>query len=151
MKSSTNSTAQVLTAIGIDIGKEVFHIVGFDAGGKIAFRRKIKWLALADTFKKAAVLGMGPCLSAHFVSRTLRQLGHEPRIIPAIYVKPFEPDVFVTFDVDGTAAAAARAIALDEAANEGYIVAGAHLPFPGIGRVARDETLYRLVPWNYVE
>jgi hypothetical protein len=29
------------------------------------------------------------CLSAHFVSRALRQLGHEPRIIPAIYVKPF--------------------------------------------------------------
>jgi transposase len=32
---------------------------------------------------------MGACLSAHFVSRPLRQLGHEPRIIPAIYVKPF--------------------------------------------------------------
>jgi transposase len=32
---------------------------------------------------------MEACLSAHFVSRTLRQLGHQPRIIPAIYVKPF--------------------------------------------------------------
>jgi hypothetical protein len=32
---------------------------------------------------------MEACLSAHFVSRCLRQLGHEPRIIPAIYVKPF--------------------------------------------------------------
>ena len=32
---------------------------------------------------------MEACLSAHFVSRTLRALGHEPRIIPAIYVKPF--------------------------------------------------------------
>jgi transposase len=32
---------------------------------------------------------MEACLSAHFVSRALRQLGHEPRIIPAIYVKPF--------------------------------------------------------------
>jgi transposase len=29
------------------------------------------------------------CVVAHFVSRTLRQLGHEPRIIPAIYAKPF--------------------------------------------------------------
>ena len=38
------------TTIGIDIGKEVFHIVGFDADGKIAFRRKIKRLALSDTF-----------------------------------------------------------------------------------------------------
>lgn len=32
---------------------------------------------------------MDACLSAHFVSRTLRKLGIEPRIIPAIYVKPF--------------------------------------------------------------
>jgi transposase len=32
---------------------------------------------------------MEACLSAHFVSRTLRVLGHAPRIIPAIYVKPF--------------------------------------------------------------
>lgn len=37
-----------LSSIGIDIGKEVFHIVGFSANGKIAFRRKIKRLALAD-------------------------------------------------------------------------------------------------------
>jgi transposase len=77
--------------IGIDIGKEVFHIVGLSADGKIAFRRKIKRLALIETFKRlpASIVGMEACLSAHFVSRALRQLGHEPRIIPAIYVKPF--------------------------------------------------------------
>ena len=80
-----------LASIGIDIGKEVFHIVGFGIDGKIAFRRKIKRLALAETFKKLppCVVGMEACLSAHFVRRALRQLGHEPRIIPAIYVKPF--------------------------------------------------------------
>ena len=80
-----------LASIGIDIGKEVFHVVGFGADGNIAFRRKIKRLALAETFSKLppCVVGMEACLSAHFVSRGLRQLGHEPRIIPAIYVKPF--------------------------------------------------------------
>jgi transposase len=59
----------------------------FGADGKIAFRRKIKRLALLETFKKLSpcVVGMEACLSAHFVSRTLRQLGHHPRIIPAIY------------------------------------------------------------------
>ena len=36
-----------------------------------------------------AVVGMEACLSAHFVSRTLRGMGFEPRTIPAIYVKPF--------------------------------------------------------------
>ena len=80
-----------LTSIGIDIGKEVFHIVGFGGDGHVAFHRKIKRLALVETFKKLppCIVGMEACLSAHFVSRALRQLGHEPRIIPAIYVKPF--------------------------------------------------------------
>src|ERR1700733_8195805 len=77
--------------IGIDIGKEVFHLVGFDALGKMVFRRKIKRLALADTFSKLAscIVGMEACLSAHFISRTLHGRGPSPRIIPAIYVKPF--------------------------------------------------------------
>ncbi len=66
----TNTPA--LASIGIDIGKEVFHIVGFGTNGKIAFRRKIKRLALADTFKKlpASVVGMEACLSAHFVAES---------------------------------------------------------------------------------
>jgi transposase len=86
-----DSTTSPLASIGIDIGKEVFHIVGFSTDGKVALRRKIKRLALTETFKKfpPCVVGMEACLSAHFVSRALRQLGHEPRIIPAIYVKPF--------------------------------------------------------------
>jgi len=80
-----------LASIGIDIGKDVFHIVGFDLDGNVVLRRHIKRLALVAEFKKLppSIVGMEACLSAHFVSRTLRQLGHEPRIIPAIYVKPF--------------------------------------------------------------
>jgi transposase len=87
----TTSSHTALASIGIDIGKEVFHIVGFGTDGRIAFRRKIKRLALVDTFEKlpSCIVGMEACLSAHFVSRALRQLGHDPRIIPAIYVKPF--------------------------------------------------------------
>ena len=48
-------------------------------------------MGLKDAFEKLppCIVGMEACLSAHFVSRTLRALGHEPRIIPAIYVKPF--------------------------------------------------------------
>jgi transposase len=74
--------------VGVDIGKEVFHLVGFAADGKIAFRRRIKRLALKDVFEKLppCIVAMEACLSAHFVSRTLRALGHEPRIVPAIYV-----------------------------------------------------------------
>lgn len=87
---SANTTLK-LASIGIDIGKDVFHIVGFDPDGRIALRRKIKRLALVAEFKKLppSIVGMEACLSAHFVSRALRKLGHNPRIIPAIYVKPY--------------------------------------------------------------
>jgi transposase len=90
MKSTESNTAS-LAVIGVDIGKEVFHLVGFGVDGKIAFRRRIKRLGLKDAFEQLppCIVGMEACLSAHFVSRTLRALGHEPRIIPAIYVKPF--------------------------------------------------------------
>ena len=91
MKPKTETTAASLAVIGVDIGKEVFHLVGFGADGQIAFRRRIRRLGLKDVFEKLppCIVGMEACLSAHFVSRTLRALGHEPRIIPAIYVKPF--------------------------------------------------------------
>src|SRR5690242_20791977 len=91
MKSETESNRAPLAVIGVDIGKEVFHLVGFAAEGKIAFRWKIRRLALKEAFEKLppSVVGMEACLSAHFVSRMLRALGHKPRIIPAIYVRPF--------------------------------------------------------------
>lgn len=87
----TTNKLNELMSVGIDIGKDTFHIVGFDAGGALVLRKKIKRLALKPTFDKLprCVVGMEACLSAHFVSRTLRNMGFEPRIIPAIYVKPF--------------------------------------------------------------
>src|SRR5580692_6849508 len=91
MKPKIETNTVSLAVIGVDIGKEVFHIVGLGVDGKIAFRRKIKRLGLEEAFEKLApcIVGMEACQSAHFVSRVLRALGHEPRIIPAIYVKPF--------------------------------------------------------------
>jgi hypothetical protein len=44
MKPKTETTAAPLAVIGVDIGKEVFHLVGFGADGKIAFRKKIRRL-----------------------------------------------------------------------------------------------------------
>lgn len=84
-------TIDELMSIGIDIGKDTFHIVAFDPDGQLVMRKQIKRLALVATFEKLprCVVGMEACLSAHFVSRTLRKMGFEPRIIPAIYVKPF--------------------------------------------------------------
>lgn len=49
MASKTDTLTPPLTTVGIDIGKDVFHIVGFGEDGQIAFRRKIRRLALAGT------------------------------------------------------------------------------------------------------
>ena len=71
-----------LSVVGIDIGKEVFHLVGFNGEGKIVLRKKIRRLALMPTFEKLprCIVGMEACLSAHFVSRMLKRLGFTPRI-----------------------------------------------------------------------
>lgn len=87
----TTNREPELSSIGVDIGKDVFHLVGFDGDGRRVLRKKIKRIALVSTFEKLprCVVGMEACLSAHFVSRTLRRLGFEPRIIPALCTKPF--------------------------------------------------------------
>src|SRR5215469_16575298 len=91
MKPKTETNTTSLVVVGVDIGKEVFHLVGLSVDGKIAFRRKIRRLGLKEAFEQLppCIVGMEACLSAHFVSRVLRELGHEPRIVPAIYTKPF--------------------------------------------------------------
>ena len=59
------------------------------------------------------------------------------------------PEITVEFDIDPPAAAATRAAAFAEAAERGYLVAGAHHAFPGIGHVRRDDTNYDWVPLAY--
>lgn len=91
MSLTSTQYSHEFSSVGIDIGKDIFHLVGFDKDGKVILRRKIKRLALVREFEKLprCVVGMEACLSAHFVSRTLRGLGFEPHIIPAKYTKPF--------------------------------------------------------------
>jgi transposase len=83
MTSDLGQPAQTFASIGIDIGKDVFHIVGFDQQGKVVLRKKFKLLALESELAKLppSIVGLEACLSAHFVSRTLRRLGHTPRIV----------------------------------------------------------------------
>ena len=57
MNAETASDTTSLAVIGVDIGKEVFHLVGLGADGKIAFRRKIRRLALKDAFEQ-----LPPCI-----------------------------------------------------------------------------------------
>ena len=71
MCAKKTGSIEDLAVVGIDIGKDTFHLVGFDCSGQLVLRKQIKRLALEATFEKLpqCVVGMEACLSAHFVSR----------------------------------------------------------------------------------
>jgi len=80
-----DTTIPPLASIGIDIGKEVFHVVGFSTDGKIAFRRKIKRLALVETFVSpapalpfAVKLVLGLALEGAFLALALHPVSNVP-------------------------------------------------------------------------
>lgn len=79
------------SVFGIDIGKNVFHVVGVDASGqpvqKVRFRRE----TLLQFFERAApaLIGMESCPGSQWLARKLIALGHRVRIIPAQFVKPY--------------------------------------------------------------
>jgi len=91
VSATTKQVPSELSNISVDIGRDVFHLVGFDPRGAIVFRRKIKRLTLVATFATLprCIVGQEECVSAHLVSRTLRRLGFDPRIIPAKHTKSF--------------------------------------------------------------
>src|SRR5437667_10293030 len=78
-------------AIGIDIGKTSFHIVGQNKGGAIVLRQK--WSRGQVEARLANLppcrIGMEACVGAHHLSRTLKALGHDARRMPATYVRPY--------------------------------------------------------------
>ncbi len=78
-------------AIGIDLGKTVFHLVGLDREGKAVVRKKCsRNQLLAYTANlQVKVIGMEACSGSHFLGRALREQGHEVRLMPAQYVKPY--------------------------------------------------------------
>jgi transposase len=84
------SVAEV-TTIGLDLAKTVFQAHGADSGGAVVFRRKLRRDQLLGFFaaQPRCVVAMEACASAHYWAREIAALGHEPRLIPPAYVKPF--------------------------------------------------------------
>lgn len=80
-----------LQTLGIDLGKTVFHAVGLNARGEVVVRKKFSrpQLLRYTANLRIALIGMESCGGAHFLGRALREQGHEVRLIPAQYVKPF--------------------------------------------------------------
>ena len=77
--------------IGLDIAKSVFQVHGEDAGGRVVVQRRLRRSQVKEFFAKLppARIGIEACGSAHYWGRELSALGHEVRLIPAAYVKPF--------------------------------------------------------------
>lgn len=80
-----------LHTLGIDLGKTVFHMVGLSARGEVVVRKKVSRSQLLQFTAnlKVALIGMEACGGAHFLGRALREQGHQVRLMPAQYVKPY--------------------------------------------------------------
>lgn len=77
--------------IGVDLAKNVFQLHGVDASGRGALRRQLRRSQMEPFFAAlpASVIAIEACPSAHFWARRLQQYGHEVRLVPPKYVKPF--------------------------------------------------------------
>jgi transposase len=80
-----------ITTIGIDIGKNTFHLVGLDQRGNIILQLKTSREQLERRLANVprCLIGMEACSGAHHIGRQLVAFGHDVRLIPAQYVKPF--------------------------------------------------------------
>ena len=80
-----------VSIIGLDIAKHVFHAHGADGSGRGIFSKRISRGKLLDFFaaQPSCTVALEACGGAHHWARQLIQLGHEVRLIPPAYVKPF--------------------------------------------------------------
>ena len=81
----------LIATIGLDIAKAVFQVHGVDAAGQIVVRRRLTRGRVLAFFEKLApcLVGIEACSSSHYWARELIARGHEVRLMPAQYVKPY--------------------------------------------------------------
>jgi transposase len=80
-----------IASIGIDLGKTTFHLVALGERNKILLRRKFSrsQLLACTANLPASLIGLEACAGAHFMGAALREQGHQVRLIPAQFVKPY--------------------------------------------------------------
>lgn len=79
------------TIIGVDLAKTSFQVHGAGRDGAVVFRKKVSRGKLLSFLEEqpACVVAMEACASAHYWAREIGNLGHDVKLIPPIYVKPF--------------------------------------------------------------
>src|SRR5262244_2538390 len=87
----SDKSSLLITTMGIDIGKNTFHVVGLDRRGAIVLRQR--WSRGQVEARLAnmppCLIGMEACVGAHHLSRKLQSQGHDARLMPAKYVRPY--------------------------------------------------------------
>jgi transposase len=80
-----------VSTIGLDLAKSVFQVHGADASGAVLFRKKLRRHQVLTFFaaQPPCTVAMEACGSAHHWAREIGRLGHQVRLIPPAYVKPF--------------------------------------------------------------
>lgn len=80
-----------ITLVGIDLGKNTFHVHAQDRHGKMVLRKKLGRAALLHWLMSLppCTVAMEACGGAHYLARQLRSHGHTPRLIAAQFVRPF--------------------------------------------------------------
>jgi hypothetical protein len=80
-----------IASIGVDLGKTTFHQVALGEQGKVVVRKKFsrKQLLAYTANLKNSLVGIEACSGAHFIGAALRSQGHDVRLIPAQFVKPY--------------------------------------------------------------
>src|ERR1700690_4117220 len=80
-----------IRSVGIDPGKTTFHLVALGVTGKVLVRKKFtqRQLLTYTANMRTSLIGLEACSLAHFLGRVLRKQGHDVRLIPAQFVKPF--------------------------------------------------------------
>jgi transposase len=80
-----------VSTIGVDIAKSVFQVHGEDAEGKAIVQKRLGRQGMVGFFSKLppCLVALEACGTSHYWGRALRTMGHEVRLIPAAYVKPF--------------------------------------------------------------
>jgi transposase len=80
-----------VVTIGLDIAKSIFQVHGVDVAGEIVIRRRLARRKVLEFFANlpACLVGVEACASAHHWGREIQRLGHDVRLMPPAYVKPY--------------------------------------------------------------